>query len=227
MTSFVSFEPLSISGILGIISRSPLNLIYSIKDTAHLLHFLTRRRRNGTVINHRRLLVTKTKLEMCFALRGERFASSSRCWKWSRLQCTVKKRTIEMILQSTILNQLLLRTKLLNSNFESMWFKWFPLRSRICPVFNFFLLSSMLGLLAFCSRTRTLLRTEVFTIPEEKNQIRVGSSKYQTLSMVLTRASKFHYVHILVVVVWSRDFEITLFSSKRCFVPQSSSIFFL
>ena len=34
MTSFVSFEPLSISGILGIISRSPLNLIYSITDTA-------------------------------------------------------------------------------------------------------------------------------------------------------------------------------------------------
>ena len=34
MTSFVSFKTLSISGILGIISRSPLNLIYSIKDTA-------------------------------------------------------------------------------------------------------------------------------------------------------------------------------------------------
>jgi len=134
-----------------------------------------------------------------------------------------------MILKSTILTQLLRRTKLLNSNFESMWLKWFPLRSRICPVFNFFLLSEWwkwenAGVLAFCSRTRTLLRTDVFTIPEEKYQIRVGSSKYQTLSMVLTRASKFHHVHILVV--WSRDFEITLFSSKRCFVPQSSSIFF-
>lgn len=36
-------------------------------------------------------------------------------------------------------------------------------------------------------------------LPFLRKKIRVGYTKYQTLSMVLTRTSKLHYVHILVV----------------------------
>ena len=109
-----------------------------------------------------------------------------------------------------------------------MWLKWFPLRSRTCHVFNFFFdwRWENAGVLAFCLRTRSLLRTDVFTIPEEK-KIRVGYTKYQTLSMVLTRTSKRHYIHILVV--WSCDFEITLFIAlpNTALFPNSLLLFSL
>ena len=99
------------------------------------------------------------------------------------------------------------------------------------PCFQFLLAQRMMemgecGGICICLRTRSLLRTDVVTIPEKK-KIRVGYSKYQTLSMVLTRTSKLHYVQILVV--WSRDFEITLFIAlpNTALVPNPLPLFSL
>ena len=57
----------------------------------------------GTVINRQRPLAVKAKSSTCFALRGERFASSSRLMGLSLLGYKDGTRTIEMILVSTVL----------------------------------------------------------------------------------------------------------------------------
>ena len=57
----------------------------------------------GTVINRQRQLAVKAKSSTCFALRGKRFASSSRLMGLSLLGYKDGTRTIEMILVSTVL----------------------------------------------------------------------------------------------------------------------------
>ena len=54
----------------------------------------------------RRPIAVKTRPTTCFALRGERFASSSRLMELSLLGNKDGTRTIEMILVSTVLTEL-------------------------------------------------------------------------------------------------------------------------
>ena len=68
----------------------------------HLLLILTNGGQ-GTVINRQRPIAVKAKSSTCFALRGERFASSSRLIGLSLLGYKDGTRTIEMILVSTVL----------------------------------------------------------------------------------------------------------------------------
>ena len=68
----------------------------------HLLQFPTNGGK-GTIINRREPLAVKTRSATCFALRGERFASSSRLMVLSLLGYKDGTRTIEMTLVSTVL----------------------------------------------------------------------------------------------------------------------------
>ena len=57
----------------------------------------------GTVINRQRPIAVKAKSSTCFALKGERFTSSSRLMGLPLLGYKDGTRTIEMILVSTVL----------------------------------------------------------------------------------------------------------------------------
>ena len=76
----------------------------------------------GTVINRQRPLAVKAKSSTCFALRGERFASSSRLMGLSLLGYKDGTRTIEMILVSTVLkSQVVYWNDRLKVNILYMW----------------------------------------------------------------------------------------------------------
>lgn len=95
----------------GITKMERVTLIYFIikninrSECDHLLPVLITRVK-GTVINRRRLFAMKTKSATCFALRDERYASSSRLMVLSLLGCKDGTRTIEMILVSTVLDHM-------------------------------------------------------------------------------------------------------------------------
>ena len=83
-------------------SRDIIKREINRSECDHLLQFPTKGGK-GTVINRRRPIAVKTKPATCFALRGERFASSSRLMVLSLLGNKDGTRTIEMILVSTVL----------------------------------------------------------------------------------------------------------------------------
>ena len=102
----------------------------------HLLRDLSRGG-NGTVINRRQSLVAKTRLATCFALRGERFASSSRLIKRSSFVL----HGLDTHYRNDPIKYDLIENRAANEVIElNVWIHvvtWYPLRRRIFHVFNF------------------------------------------------------------------------------------------